>query len=83
MKRKQPHLKRTLSLFQVVMLGLAWNTPMIYFSVFGVAYEGSSSYLTPAYAIAVIAVLFTGASYAVMARKIPISGSAYTFVKKR
>ncbi|TES51715.1 amino acid permease [Halalkalibacterium halodurans] len=64
------------------MLGLAWNTPMIYFSVFGVAYEGSSGFLTPAYTLAVLAVLFTGASYAVMAKKIPISGSAYTFVKK-
>lgn len=79
---KESDLKRTLTLFQVVMLGLAWNTPMIYFSVFGVAYEGSSGFLTPAYAVAVLAVLFTGASYAVMAKKIPISGSAYTFVKK-
>ncbi|MFC0559549.1 APC family permease [Halalkalibacter alkalisediminis] len=80
--REGTELKRTLSLFQVVMLGLAWNTPMIYFSVFGVAFEGASGFLTPAYAVAVLAVLFTGASYAVMARKLPISGSAYTFVKK-
>jgi putrescine importer len=80
--KKEPELKRTLTLFQVVMLGLAWNTPMIYFSVFGVAFEGASGFLTPAYAVAVLAVLFTGASYAVMAKKMPISGSAYTFVKK-
>ncbi|WP_332628434.1 APC family permease [Halalkalibacter flavus] len=82
MMKEGTELKRTLTLFQVVMLGLAWNTPMIYFSVFGVAYEGSSGFLTPAYAVAVLAVLFTGASYAVMAKKLPISGSAYTFVKK-
>ncbi|RSL34040.1 amino acid permease [Salibacterium salarium] len=75
-------LKKTLTLSQVVFLGLAWNTPMIYFSVFGVAFEGSNGFLTSAYFLAVIAVLFTGASYAVMAKKIPISGSAYTFAKK-
>lgn len=55
---------------------------MIYFSVFGVAYEGSNGFLTAAYIMAVLAVLFTGASYAIMAKKIPISGSAYTFAKK-
>ncbi|MGY4690727.1 APC family permease [Salibacterium sp. K-3] len=75
-------LKKTLTLPQVVFLGLAWNTPMIYFSVFGVAYDGSNGFLTSAYAIAVLAVLFTGGSYAVMAKKLPISGSAYTFAKK-
>ncbi|CAM3866832.1 APC family permease [Alkalicoccus chagannorensis] len=75
-------LKRTLTLWQVVFLGMAWNTPMIYFSVYGVAVEGASGYLTPAYTLAVLAVLLTGASYAVMAKKIPISGSAYTFAKK-
>ncbi|ARI75667.1 APC family permease [Halobacillus mangrovi] len=78
----QPELKRTLTLWQVIFLGLAWNTPMIYFSVFGVAYEGSNGFLTAAYMMAVLAVLFTGASYAIMAKKIPISGSAYTFAKK-
>ncbi|MCA1020583.1 APC family permease [Halobacillus litoralis] len=78
----QTELKRTLTLWQVIFLGLAWNTPMIYFSVFGVAYEGSGGFLTAAYIVAVTAVLFTGASYAVMAKKYPISGSAYTFARK-
>ncbi|WP_082235478.1 APC family permease [Halobacillus massiliensis] len=79
---EQPKLKRTLTLWQVIFLGLAWNTPMIYFSVFGVAFEGANGFLTAAYFIAVLAVLFTGASYAIMAKKIPIAGSAYTFAKK-
>ena len=78
----QTELKRTLTLWQVIFLGLAWNTPMIYFSVFGVAFEGSNGFLTAAYMMAVLAVLFTGASYAIMAKKIPVSGSAYTFAKK-
>lgn len=78
----QTELKRTLTLWQVIFLGLAWNTPMIYFSVFGVAYEGSNGFITAAYMTAVLAVLFTGASYAIMAKKVPISGSAYTFAKK-
>lgn len=78
----QTDLKRTLTLWQVIFLGLAWNTPMIYFSVFGVAYEGSNGLLTAAYTVAVLAVVFTGASYAIMAKKLPIAGSAYTFAKK-
>ncbi|WP_163538708.1 APC family permease [Gracilibacillus sp. YIM 98692] len=80
--KESTELKKTLTLPQVVFLGLAWNTPMIYFSVFGVAYQGSNGFLTSAYFLAVIAVLFTGASYAIMAKKFPISGSAYTFAKK-
>lgn len=79
---EKAELKRTLTLWQVVFMGLAWNTPMIYFSVFGVAFEGSSGFLTPAYIFAVVAIIFTGTSYAIMAKKIPISGSAYTFAKK-
>ncbi|WP_165967242.1 APC family permease [Jeotgalibacillus sp. S-D1] len=78
----QTELKRTLTLWQVIFLGLAWNTPMIYFSVFGVAYEGSNGFLTAAYMMAVLAVLFTGASYAIMAKKIPVAGSAYTYAKE-
>ncbi|MFD1334645.1 APC family permease [Oceanobacillus iheyensis] len=78
----QTELKQTLTLWQVIFLGLAWNTPMIYFSIFGVAYEGSNGFLTASYIVAVVAVLFTGASYAIMAKKMPISGSAYTFAKE-
>lgn len=74
-------LKRTLSIWQVSALGLAWNTPMIYFSTFGVSYESANGQLLITYTLAFIAIMFTGMSYAYLAKKIPVSGSAYTFAK--
>lgn len=75
-------LRPTLTMFQVVFLGLAWMTPMIYFSVYGVAYEASRGHLTETYLMAMIAILFTARSYGVMAARFPQSGSAYTFAKQ-
>ncbi|MEK3884992.1 APC family permease [Paenibacillus sp. PL2-23] len=75
-------LKRTLSTRHIVYLGLAWMTPMIYFTVYGVAYESAGGMLTQAYFLAFIAIFFTALSYGSMARTFPTSGSAYTYVGK-
>ncbi|MDF2963351.1 MAG: amino acid permease-associated region, partial [Paenibacillus sp.] len=56
-------LSKSLTLFQVVYLGLAWMTPMIYFSVYGIAYETSQGMLTQAYLLAFLAIFFTACSY--------------------
>ena len=80
--REEAKLPRTLSLTQVVFLGLAWMTPMIYFSIYGIAYDSSSGMLTQAYALAFVAILFTAYSYGLMSVAHPTSGSAYTYVKK-
>lgn len=75
-------LKRDLSLTHVVTMGLAWMSPMIFFTSFGVLHEGSGGMLLAAYVIAFAAILFTAASYGQMARAFPVSGSAYTYVSK-
>lgn len=75
-------LVKTLKLHQVVFMGLAWMTPMIFFTVYGVAYEASSGMLAAAYSIAFIAIFFTAYSYSQMVKAYPISGSAYTYTKK-
>lgn len=80
--KERAALRQTLSLSQVVALGLAWMTPMIYFSVFGIAYEASEGAITEVYALAVAAIFFTACSYRIMARLYPASGSAYTYVKQ-
>ncbi|MBM7563271.1 APC family permease [Paenibacillus sacheonensis] len=80
--REPIKLQQTLTLFQVVFLGLAWMTPMIYFSIYGIAYESSSGMLTQAYLAAFIAIMFTAYSYGLMSIAHPTSGSAYTYVKK-
>lgn len=78
----QVTLKKSLSLFQVVYMGLAWMTPMIYFSIYGIAYENSHGMLTQAYLLAFIAIFFTAYSYGVMSKAYPTSGSAYTYTTK-
>ena len=74
-------LRKSLTLFQVVFLGLAWMTPMIYFP-----YTGSLTRLTwnvnASLSLAFLAIVFTAYSYGVMARVFPASGSAYTYAKK-
>ncbi|WP_454190165.1 APC family permease [Paenibacillus sp. Marseille-Q7038] len=75
-------LKRNLSLSHVVAMGLAWMSPMIFFTSFGVLHEGSGGMLLAAYMLAFIAILFTAGSYGQMAKAFPLSGSAYTYVSK-
>lgn len=75
-------LKRSLSLSHVVTMGLAWMSPMIFFTSFGVLHEGSSGMLLAAYMLAFVAIVFTAASYGQMARAFPVAGSAYTYVSK-
>jgi putrescine importer len=74
--------RRTLTLFQVVALGLAWMSPMIYFTVYGIAYEGSRGWMTSSYSVAAAAILLTAFSYIVMSKRFSSSASAYTYVKK-
>ncbi|MBD2870323.1 APC family permease [Paenibacillus arenilitoris] len=75
-------LRRTLSMRHIVYLGLAWMTPMIYFTVYGVAYESAGGMLTQAYLLAFVAIFFTAVSYGIMSRTYPTSGSSYTYVGK-
>ncbi|MEK8128887.1 APC family permease [Paenibacillus filicis] len=75
-------LKRNLTLYHVVSMGLAWMSPMIFFTSFGVLHEGSGGMLLAAYVLAFAAILFTAVSYGQMAKAFPVSGSAYTYVTK-
>lgn len=72
-------LNKSLTLGHVVFLGLAWMTPMIYFTVYGIAYQASEGNLTQAYFLSFVAIFFTAFSYGVMSRTFPASGSAYTY----
>ncbi|MCM3066119.1 APC family permease [Priestia flexa] len=75
-------LTKSLGLFGVVFLGLAWMTPMIFFTVYGVANEAAGGMLAAAYIVAFIAIFFTAYSYSRMVKAFPIAGSAYTYTKK-
>lgn len=75
-------LAKSLKLNQVVFIGLAWMTPMIYFTVYGVAYKAAGGMLAAAYITAFIAIFFTAYSYSQMVKAYPASGSAYIYTKK-
>jgi putrescine importer len=75
-------LERTLGLGSVVLIGLAYMTPLIVLGTYGVVAELSNGTVPTAYLVTLIAMLFTAFSYGRMASAYPISGSAYTYVGK-
>jgi putrescine importer len=75
-------LRRSLTLFPLILFGLAYMAPMIVFGTFGVMDQTTHGLAVTAYVIAAIAMLFTAYSYGRMAKAFPVSGSAYTYVRK-
>ncbi len=75
-------LKKTLVLWQLVMIGLAYIQPMTVFDTFGIVGKESGNHVPTAYFIALLAMLFTALSYGHMVRKYPSAGSAYTYAQK-
>jgi putrescine importer len=75
-------LKRTLGLRSLVLFGLAYMTPLIVLGIFGVVAETTGGASASAYLIALVAMLFTAASYGRMAAAFPVAGSAYSYVRK-
>ena len=77
-----PTLLRTLGLRSLVLFGLAYMTPMIVLGIFGVVAAETAGASASAYLIALVAMLFTASSYGRMAAAYPVSGSAYTYVRR-
>ncbi|WHX99736.1 APC family permease [Neobacillus sp. DY30] len=75
-------LKRSLKLWQVVMMGLAYMTPMVVFDTFGIVSGETNGHVPTAYVIALIGMLFTAVSYGKLVRVFPQAGSAYTYTQK-
>lgn len=75
-------LKRSLKLWQVVIMGLAYMTPMVVFDTFGIVSGITKGHVPTAYIIALIGMLFTAASYGKLVRVFPQAGSAYTYTQK-
>lgn len=72
----------TLTLWQVVLFGLAYMTPIIVLGTFGVLATVTQGATAGAYLAALIAMLFTAYSYGQMAKAFPVAGSAYTYVRR-
>jgi putrescine importer len=79
---KEATLKRTLTLFPVVLFGLAYMAPMTVFTTYGVVDQTTHGLVASAYIFALIGMLFTAYSYGQMVKAYPVSGSAYTYTQK-
>lgn len=75
-------LKRSLKLWQVVMMGLAYMTPMVVFDTFGIVSGITDGHVPTAYILALVAMLFTASSYGKLVKVFPQAGSAYTYTVK-
>lgn len=75
-------LDRTLGLRSVVLFGLAYMTPIIVLGIFGITADLTVGASAGAYTVALVAMLFTAFSYGQMSRAYPVSGSAYTYVRR-
>ncbi|MQL46763.1 amino acid permease [Photorhabdus khanii] len=75
-------LRKTLTLVQVVMMGLAYLQPTTIFDTFGIVSGLTDGHVATSYAIALIAILFTALSYGKLVKRFPSAGSAYTYAQK-
>jgi amino acid transporter len=72
-------LKRSLSLFDLVVYGLIYIVPTAPFGIYGFVYNSSNGMVPLVYAIGVIAMTFTALSYVEMSRAFPVAGSVYSY----
>jgi putrescine importer len=77
-----PGLRRTLTLWDLILYGVIVIQPVAPMSVFGVLSERGRGHVVTAILIAMVAMLFTGISYGRMARVYPSAGSAFTYVAR-
>lgn len=73
---------RRLKLWHIVAIGLSYMAPMAVFDTFGIVTDITSGHVPAAYALTLIAILFTALSYGKMVRAFPTSGSAYTYAQQ-
>ena len=75
-------LHRVLGLRDLIIYGIAFMTPIAPAYIFGIATEATGGMLASAYAVALLAMLFTAGSYGHMASAFPVAGSTYSYTQK-
>src|SRR5438067_3539702 len=75
-----PRLRRTLTLWDLILYGVIVIQPVAPMSVFGVLSDRGRGHVVTTILIAMIGMLFTAISYGRMARAYPSAGSAFTYV---
>jgi putrescine importer len=75
-------LQRTLSRKDLIVYGLAILTPTAVYPVYGVVRQASNGHVALSYLAAMLAMLFTAASYGKMALAFPVAGSTYSYARR-
>ena len=71
-----------MKLHHLVIFGVAFLTPMIAYTIYGVIATASHGVESGSICFAVIAMMFTALSYGHMAKAFPAAGSTYTYTRK-
>ncbi len=74
------HLRRTLSLWNLIIIGLVIVQPTAPMGIYGVISNKAHGHVVTTILVAMVAMLLTAISYGRMARAYPSAGSAYTYV---
>ena len=82
MASQNAKLLKTLTLTQVIVMGLAYLTPMAVFDTFAIVGDITEGRVATAYLLALGGILLTAFSYGHLVRKFPSAGSAYTYAQK-
>ena len=72
-------LHRSLSFTDLLVYGLVFMVPIAPFGIFGGVFQGSGGMVALAYAIGMVAMMFTALSYSQMSRAFPMAGSVFTY----
>src|SRR6266849_3520817 len=75
-----PRLRRSLTLWDLILYGVIVIQPVAPMSVFGVLSDRGRGHVVTTILIAMVAMLLTAISYGRMARAYPSAGSAFTYV---
>jgi putrescine importer len=79
---EQGHLHRTVTLWPMILFGLAYISPFIVLTTFGAFSEISGGTLAGSYLLTTVAMIFTALSYGKMSREYPVAGSAYSYARR-
>jgi putrescine importer len=81
-KHTQGSLKRVLSRRDLIIYGLVILTPTAPYPVYGIVQQTSHGHAALSYLVAMVAMLFTAASYGKMSGAFPAAGSTYTYAQR-
>lgn len=77
-----PRFKRVLSRGDLILYGLVILTPTAPYPVYGIVQQVSHGHAALSYLVAMVAMLFTAASYGKMSGAFPSAGSTYTYAER-